>query len=269
MRLGLPFNPVTAVLDVRVPTTSKGVSPQLREEILSNIEPGDIVLETNNAYPNWQRMERLAFRSSFTHAAIFEGFKDGKPMLLEATTGDPSGAGVIRTNMEEYFHGPIKLAVIRPNYETPEDRDAALDHCRQQLGKPYDTGFRYDSDQSYYCSELVAKALENMPHPIAVGHSKAVRVGRDSVAPDAFLKLPGAITFGDKPQFWANMASHWPVAAGTALGGLAGIALASHFGPLSATAGGVVGTAAGLLGSICVGNKIQTGHFNLYGVEHK
>ena len=76
------FN-VTSLLDIRVPTTTRSISEETRKEILDNVQPGDVILETNNAYPNWQRLERLAFRSSFTHAAIFEGWKDGKPMLLE------------------------------------------------------------------------------------------------------------------------------------------------------------------------------------------
>ena len=251
------FN-VTSLLDIRVPTTTRSISEETRKEILDNVQPGDVILETNNAYPNWQRLERLAFRSSFTHAAIFEGWKDGKPMLLEATTGDPSGAGVIRTNLEEYFHGPVKLAVVRPDYKTPADRDAALDYARAQLGRPYDTGFNYKDDNSFFCSELVDKSLRACPNPIQAQTSRALGFGRETIAPDAFLRLPNARHFGDKPNFYANMASHWPIALSTVGGAAAGYALGG-------LAGGAVGLATGLFGSICVGNKIQTGHFNLAG----
>ena len=258
----IQFNPITSVLDVRVPTVSKGMSPETRQEILDNLQPGDVILETNNAYPNWQRLERLAFRSSFTHAAIFEGWQDGKPMLLEATTGDPSGAGVVRTNLEEYLHGPVQVGVVRPDYKTPEDREAALQFARAQLGRPYDSGFNYKDDSTFFCSELVDKALRSCPNPVEAETSRALGFGRVTIAPDAFLRLPNAKQFGDKPNFYANMVSHWPVALSAAGGATAGAVLGG-------LGGGAVGLAVGLLGSICVGNKIQTGHFNLAGQAHK
>lgn len=252
----------TLLLDIRVPTTTPPMSEARRREILDHIEPGDVLLETNNAYPNWQRLEMLAFRSSFTHAALFEGWQDGKPMLLEATTGDPSGAGVIRTNLEEYLHGPVQVAIVRPDYKTTADRDAAVDYARAQLGRPYDSGFDYHSDDAFFCSELVDKSLRHCPNPIEAKTSRAFGFGRQTIAPDAFLDLPNAQKFGDDPSFLKNMASHWPVALAAVGGATAGSILGGW-------AGGVVGLATGLWGSICVGNKIQTGHFNLAGSESK
>lgn len=250
---------ITNLLDIRVPTTTKSIKPENVKKVLEDIQPGDVLLETNNAYPNWQRMEFLTMGASYTHAAMYEGKdKNGEPMLLEATTGDPSGAGVIRTNLKEYFEGPIQLAVVRPQYTSPEDRDAALGYMRDQLGKPYDGKFDFSNDDAFACTELVAKALSHMPHPIEVEKTRVL--GRDAVAPDSFMKLPGAeVVYTDHASFGKNMASHWPIAAAAVTTGAATWALSGS--PIL----GAAGFLGGLFGSIAVGNKIQTGHFSLAG----
>jgi uncharacterized protein YycO len=242
----------TNVLDIRVPTTTKPITPERREQILKLVQPGDIILETNNAYPGWQRFEMITMGSNYTHAAMYEG--DGK--FLEATTGGE--AGVIRSDLREYLEGPILMEIIRPPYKTPEDRQAAIDYCRAQLGKPYDSGFTLDDDgKSIYCAELVYRALQACPNKIDTPLIKTL--GRKAVAPDSFEGIEGAqIVYSDNSRFWKNMATHWPVALGAAASAAAaGLAA----GPL----GGVAGFFGGLLFSIAVGNKIQTGHFNLAG----
>jgi hypothetical protein len=250
----------TNILDIRVPTTTRTIKPENAAKVLADIRPGDVFVETNNAYPNWQRMEFLTMGACFTHAAMYEGLdQKGEPMLLEATTGDPSGAGVIRTNLKEYFHGPVQLAIVRPQYATPEDREAALGYMREQLGKPYDSKFDFANDDAFACTELVSKALAHMPHPIEVEKTRVL--GRDAVAPDSFMTLPNAeVIYTDNASFTRNMASHWPIAAAALTTGAASWALSGN--PIL----GAAGFLGGLFGSIAVGNKIQTGHFNLSGM---
>src|SRR5580658_9719952 len=52
-------------MDIRVPTTTPRISEDRRQQILQAVKPGDIILETNNAYPGWQRMEWLTMHSSY------------------------------------------------------------------------------------------------------------------------------------------------------------------------------------------------------------
>src|ERR1017187_4726473 len=115
-------------LDIRVPTTTPHMSEAQRDEILTKIRPGDICLETNDAYPGWQRMEFLTSKSRHTHAFTYEG--DGK--ILQSTTPD----GCQRTDLKEYLQGRIHVKVVRPNYASPEDIKQNLDYQRAQLGKP-------------------------------------------------------------------------------------------------------------------------------------
>jgi len=85
------------------------------------------------------------------------------------------------------------------------------------------------------------------------------RFGIKAVAPDSFQEMENAkVIYSDHASFVKNMASHYPVALGAAAtSAMAGMAL----GPLGAV-GGFIG---GLLFSIALGNKMQTGHFNLSG----
>lgn len=241
------------VLDIRVPTTTPHMTEAQRDAILTSVQPGDVCLENNDAYPGWQRMEHWTMRSNHTHAFIYEG----NGQFLQATTPD----GVQRTDLKTYLKGRIHVMVSRPPYKTPQDVKAALDFAAAQIGKPYNNAFDKSDTNSYYCSQLVSEALKHMPNPIET--PQTTFRGRPCVAPDGFEQIPGAkIIVDDHASFWKSQRSHWPVflssvsiasAAATA-GGMSG-----------GLAGGLVGGALELLGgvalSICAGNKIQTGKF--------
>jgi uncharacterized protein YycO len=254
-----------SILDIRVPTTTKDISDEERNKILSVIQPGDVILETSDSHPNWQRLEIVTLGSTYTHAAIYEG--DGK--FLEATTGDPSGKGVIRTDLKEYLEGPIHVKIIRPPYKDADDIKAALDHARSQLDKPYDSAFNYEDDDKIYCAELVKKALDTCPSGIETPMANTLftrLTGKKAVGPDNFGEIEGAkVVYPEDPSkeatFLKGTLSHWPVAAGAAAGAVLG---ASTIGGPLATVGGFLG---GLGLSICIGNKMQTGHFNLWGAN--
>lgn len=243
---------LTKLLDMRVPTTTQSFPTQERDKVLDLIQPGDVILETNDAYPGWQVLEKTVFNSDYTHAAIYEG--DGK--FLEATTGDPSGKGVVRTDLKEYLEGRINLEIIRPPYKTPEDREAALNYARAQLGKPYDAAFNQKDDKEHYCAELVQRSLAAMPNPINV---KLVDfMGRKAVGPNAFQNIPGAETvYSTNASFFKSAMSHLPVYAGAAaIATLAGLSLGAGFVAPALLVGGLFST--------MVGNKIQAGQFTLF-----
>lgn len=249
---GLGGADLTPVLDVRVPTVTKLFPAEEKDKVLKLIQPGDIILESNDAYPGWQFLEKLVFGSAYTHAAIFEG--DGK--FIEATTGDPSGKGVVRNDLGEYLQGRISLEIIRPPYKTPEDREAALNYARANLGKDYDSSFNQNDDEKLYCAELVQRALESMPNPIKVPITNFF--GKKAVGPNAFQKIEGGeVVYSTGSGFFKSRLSHYPLylsgAVAAAVGGAA-------LGPLGAVGGFI----AGAVGSILVGNKIQEGEFSLF-----
>ena len=235
---------ILAFMSRRVPTTVPEVTPEQANHLNQLLQPGDVILTCDCAYPGWARMEFWTVRSNYTHAAIYAG--DGK--IYEAV-----GGGVKESPLDGYFEGRLKVAVVRPPYQSPQDVKAATDWCRAQLGKPYDSVFNTGDDQEFYCSELVYKALQHMPNPIQAPDRKLL--GRSAVAPDAFLYIQGADrVHDDRSNYWKNKLGHWPLAAAAVSGAVAG-------GMLGGAGGAGVGFGIGLLGSVMVGNRIQTGHY--------
>ncbi|MHB2017141.1 MAG: YiiX/YebB-like N1pC/P60 family cysteine hydrolase [Candidatus Xenobia bacterium] len=250
-------NDLVLALDIRVPTTTKHMSDAERAAICQAVQPGDVCLETNDAYPGWQRMERLTMRSNHTHAFLYEG--NGK--FLQSTTPD----GVQRTDLKDYLKGRIHVMVIRPPYQSQDDVKAALSYAASQIGKPYNNAFDESDTKSFYCSQLVSEALKHMPHPIDT--PETTFRGRPCVAPDGFKEIPGAkVVIDDHATFWKGQLTHWPVFLST----VAVTGAAATFGALQGgLAGGLVGGLLGLAGgvplSIATGNKIQCGSFGFGG----
>jgi hypothetical protein len=197
-------------------------------------------------------MEKLVFKSDYTHAAIYEG--DGK--FLEATSGNADGVGVKRNELREFLTGRQSVEIIRPPYNSEADVKAALDHSRAQLGKAYDGDFDLKDGNAIYCAELVYNALQAMPNPIEAPTVNFA--GKVAVGPNAFKQIPGSeVVYSTGSSFAKARLSHYPVylsaAVGATIGGMAA-------GPLGAVGGFV----AGGLGAILTGNKIQTGQFALH-----
>ena len=257
-------DPVSAFIGIRVPTTKPPISDERREALLQQLQPGDIVLVSDNVYPIWQRVSHLTVGGSYTHVLMYEGKVNGQPSVLEANTSDVGPDGVRRTPFEEAISSRMEATIVRPPYQTPEDREAALEYCRRQIGKPYDWHFSLKGDDSFYCSKLAAKALRKMPHPISVATTRAGRVGHSMIAPDSFLKIPGAQRLGENASYRSSINSHWPIAAGALCCGALAIGISHSLG-ISPILAGAMGTTAGYFGGICLGNGWQTGYFNLYG----
>ncbi|MFP4498176.1 MAG: YiiX/YebB-like N1pC/P60 family cysteine hydrolase [Vulcanimicrobiota bacterium] len=241
---------ITKKANFQVPTAQKPLTKKQVSDIMKLVKPGDIILKKNENFPVTWGLQKIACDTDYTHVMIYEG--DGN-MLHSANSTN----GVVRENLEEYLDGSrFSIAVVRPEYKTEADRKSALDYCRSQLGKPYDSFFNEENSDKLYCSELVRNALEKMPNPIKVPTTGFF--GKQFIAPDIFNK-----TEGFKPMYSTNKATafrsflkHYmvgvPATLATVAGGIA-------MGPLGATAGFAgVGLAATL-----IGNKIQHGKFSL------
>lgn len=228
----------------RIPTTAPNISPEKSQELQAKIKPGDVLLTADLAFPGWARMEFWTVRSHYTHAA----FVGSDNQVYEAV-----GGGVLKGSLDSFLEGRLKVAVLRPGI-SDEHVEKATDYCRQQLGKPYDGVFNTADDSEFYCSELVAKALAQGDSPLETPTSKLL--GKVAYAPDAFRHIPNIeVVHDDGSHYWKNKVTQWPLAVTTVVGGVAG-----HL--LSGYGGAAVGAAAGFVGSVLVGNKIQTGHFS-------
>lgn len=228
----------------RIPTTFPDFTQERRSEISGKVKPGDVLLSADMAFPGWGRMEFWTVRSHYTHAAFVGSDKH----VYEAV-----GNGVQRVTLDSFLEGRIKVSVFRPGLST-EDTKKATDYCSDQIGKAYDSVFKTNGDEEFYCSELVAKALAKTDKNPEVPMSKLM--GKDFIAPDAFRYLPGVeVVHDEKSNYFKNKLGYWPLATSAAAGAAAGAAI----GGLS---GAAIGGVAGFVGSVLIGNKIQTGHFS-------
>ncbi|GMU51669.1 MAG: hypothetical protein AMXMBFR33_08150 [Candidatus Xenobia bacterium] len=235
---------VMKVMGRRIPTTVPEISPERAEHLKESLQPGDIILTCDCTFPGWARLEYWTVQASYTHAALYA--QDGK--VYEAT-----GRGVKGVELEDYFSGRLKVALVRPPYEGPEDIKAASDYCQSQEGKAYDGLGDLHDDTEVACTELVYKALLAGPHPIDTRVHKVL--GQETVGPDSFMKIPGArVVHDDGSHYWKNKLGHWPLAASAVGGAVAG-------GALAGGGGAVAGFALGLVSSVLVGNKLQTGSY--------
>lgn len=259
--LGFLSHRFVGLLERRIPTNFPIPSQERREKILAALEPGDVILETNLAYPGWKQMLHFGMGSNFTHAAIYEG--NGK--FFEAT---PHG-GVQRSDLEKYFNDTVKLAVVKMPYASEADRQAVLDNFRSIRGKPYNRTPEFLSSehpQAFGCTEAVTYCLENLPNPIRV--PRTVVAGREHVSPASFKEIPGAVVkYDDEPNYYDDLQSSWPC-GGIGLGvGVATDLLTSQLLGLSPLASGALGLVGGCLSyylTVCYGNWQQKGKFAMF-----
>lgn len=221
-----------------VPTTAPRLTPDQCAQVKQQLQPGDVILQSDDGYPGWQIAERVAVGADFTHVALYAGDGD----VIDAD----SGVGVSRHDVDEIL-AAHRIAVVRPRYASEVDRSAAVAYAQRMVGRPFDAVFNTADDGAFYCAELVRNALASMPHPIALPVVKAL--GLDVVTPDAVRHIPEVdLVWTSGGSFPQSMAGHWPVAAS----GLVGAALLGGVsGPLGAAAGFAVGaTTATLVGDL-------------------
>lgn len=233
----------------RIPSTLPEISTERMAELKEKIKPGDVLMSADLSYPGWGRMEYWAIGSHYTHAALMGN--DGN--VYEAV-----GEGVIKTSVEEFLEGRKKIAIARPGLNQ-EQAQKATEYAQSHLGKSYDGLFNYEDENEFYCSELVAKACQAADPKFEAPMGSIF--GKRAVSPDIWRKTPGIeVVHDDGSNYWTNKLHYWPLGASAALSASAGYAAAG-------VTGAVLGAGVGLVGSILIGNKIQTGHWSPSLVE--
>jgi len=181
-------------------------------------------------------MQRLLYGADYAHCGMYMGNGD----VIDSDTDK----GVKRHPLKDLLECH-RLQVLRPAYHTGADRQAALDYCESQKGKPFDLKLDMENDDALYCAELVANALGSMPNPIMLAARPVL--GHRVIFPDSLRHAEGMKTVSSLGGgFFGALAGYWPLVASSAGCALAG-ALA---GPPGALAGGL----AGLAGSIVTGD---------------
>jgi predicted small lipoprotein YifL len=121
------------------------IGPADRAALSRALQPGDVIQCGNN--------------SSFVHVFFYLG----EGMIVHALAQEGFGRsmiGVREESLTDYLDRVErdKVVVLRPRW-TPEKLADAIAFARAQVGKDYDTLFMTDSDDRFYCTELVYRIL--------------------------------------------------------------------------------------------------------------
>ena len=233
------------VLGISLWSTTPLLNDEQKQQIRASVQPGDILLEGTSTSFGWQVGERLFNTGKWTHAAVYTG--DGH--FIDSGSGD----FVKENDLEDMLGEATHVAVFRPRFQTPEDKESFLGYVRDAVGSPYDDGFDTIDETRLYCSELPYWGLKKMPHPIEVPVDHFG--GRSMAVPDALSHSPeiDPVYLSGGEGFAKDMLSHWPVAGV----GVAGAVAGAHFGGVT---GAVVGGVLATVGAVVIGNHIPPRH---------
>lgn len=116
------------------------------DELKAVLQPGDVVQCGNNG--------------SFIHSLFYVGDDVIIHALAQPMNGKPR-AGVVKETFSGYFNRVERdmVVVLRPKW-TESKLKKAVSYIKAQVGKDYDTLFLADSEERFYCTELVYKTLK-------------------------------------------------------------------------------------------------------------
>jgi uncharacterized protein YycO len=161
------------LLKTRVPLTKARLSPEEQTQVRTILQPGDILLEDDSAYPLWQVASRVV-GSRWSHMAFYIG--DG--LVIDAGTKPY----VAEIDLEEFLQ-TSNIAVFRPKYKHPSNLWSAVNFMRNRLGCPFNSSFNLNKQNTYYCAQLISRAFAQMPVPIHLQRSQWL--GKQFILPSA------------------------------------------------------------------------------------
>lgn len=144
------------LMNCKFPTVAASLSAPRKKTVKSLLRPGDVLLKDDCSYPLSQLGARL-LGSHWIHSAVYVG--DDKII-------DCGSKPYVSEEMLDEFLQASSLAVYRPHFETAEDLESVLSFLRNSIGRPFNRAFRLTSKNSFYCTQLIYRALQQMPHPI-------------------------------------------------------------------------------------------------------
>lgn len=232
------WNTLNKFYDWRFPTLNARLSEDKKEAIKELLQPGDVLLLNDDCRPLGQLTSGLA-GSLWTHSGFYVG--DGG--VVDVGTRPV----VARWGIDEFLKAS-DVAVYRPQYVTDNDRKSAVQFINDHLGKPFNRNFNPNSEDTYYCAQLIASALKSIPHAINVPNTNVlgrIFITPQNLADSEHLKL----VYISKRSAGGYLMAHGPTIAPTMLGAVWGARLG--------VPGAVLGAGAGLAVAYLLGNTLK------------
>ncbi len=151
-------------MKVRFPTILAHLSEQEKLDIKQTLKEGDVILKDNCSYPLSQLSARL-IENTWIHSGVYVG--EGK--IVDCGTKP----FVAEIDIDEFLDAS-GIEILRPEYATADDRASLLAYLKTSLYEPFNSSFRLGASSSFYCTQLISKALAQMPNPINISVSNVL-----------------------------------------------------------------------------------------------
>lgn len=167
---------LVALVDVRLHKRVRRLSADERQFIASIVRPGDILVDSNDAFPGWQILSKIFLGSEWVHMGLYVG--DG--IVVDAG----QKAHVSEITLQRFLR-TSRVAVLRPHYQDDEDVERVIACARKFIGKRYNSALDLASADDVYCTQMMREVLKTLQNPIEVRTTNVL--GRSIVSPDAFV----------------------------------------------------------------------------------
>lgn len=177
-----PYSDQMVMREYNKPSPADNVAPISAAELqglTAKLKPGDLILCGNDR--------------SFVHGALYIG--QGQIIHSLATQPDMHDRfrGVVQESLAVYTARSERdtFVVLRPKSlaANPNGFAKALNYARAQVGKGYDSLFLNASEERFYCTELLFKALRLLPTPPRMQAHKA-KYGWEMVTVEDLMDSP-------------------------------------------------------------------------------
>jgi uncharacterized protein YycO len=173
------LRPVLHVLGGRL-RQRKRLDYKAYEQVRGVVQIGDVIVTRRRGLVAW------LIPGYWSHAAIVTGSELVTHAVYPVVESTPL-ANLVMTNDD--------VAVLRPRFAAPVQRQEAAAFARRFVGVPYDLGFGPGKD-AFYCSELVWHAYQSVVP--SWGFEPRERLGVDTVTPEDLFAADKHFEFIDR-----------------------------------------------------------------------
>lgn len=134
---------------------------RLTAALQARLQDGDLVFRRSPDLTSWV-IRAQSQHARFTHVGMIVRHGDELFVLHALPTEVTHARGGVRLERLSEFHAKRNaedLALFGVRGLSPADRATVRRYALAQLGKPFDSAFRYGEDDNMYCTEIVLKAL--------------------------------------------------------------------------------------------------------------
>ncbi len=153
------------------------ITPQEIAKLKSILKPGDLILCGND--------------DSFIHAIVYFGNDLIIHALASKVKGPQKMLGVVKETLTQYLTRASrdKFVVLRYRNLNTADLPKVRSYAESQVGKGYDTLFLINSDERFYCTELVYKSIMQLSNPPRIYPHKE-KLGWQIITNEDFMDSP-------------------------------------------------------------------------------